>query len=98
MLVFTIIVSICTIAARYISSRAAVGFARDLRRDIFVHVEDFALNEFDQIGTASLITRSTNDVTQVQNVMVMMLSMLIMAPLTAIGGIIMAVQKTQVFR
>jgi len=93
MLVFTIIVSICTIGARYISSRAAVGFARDLRRDIFVHVEDFALNEFDQIGTASLITRSTNDVTQVQNVMVMMLSMLIMAPLTAIGGIIMAVQK-----
>ena len=93
MLAFTVVVSVCTIAARYIAARAAVGFAKDLRRDIFVHVEDYSLNEFDQIGTASLITRSTNDVTQVQNVMVMMMTMLVMAPLTAIGGVIMAVQK-----
>jgi ATP-binding cassette subfamily B protein len=93
MLGFTVIVSICTIGARYFSARTGVGFARDLRRDIFTHVESYSLNEFDQIGTASLITRSTNDVTQVQNVMVMMLSMLIMAPLTAIGGVIMALQK-----
>ena len=93
MLAFTVVVSVCTIGARYIASRTAVGFARDLRRDIFVHVEDYSLNEFDRIGTASLITRSTNDVTQVQNVMVMMMTMLVMAPLTAIGGVIMAVQK-----
>ena len=93
MLAFTVVVSVCTIGARYIASRTAVGFAKDLRRDIFVHVEDYSLNEFDQIGTASLITRSTNDVTQIQNVMVMMLTMLIMAPLTAIGGVVMAVQK-----
>ncbi len=93
MLGFTVIVSICTVGARYISSRTAVGFARDLRRDIFTHVESYSLNEFDQIGTASLITRSTNDVTQIQNVMVMLLSMFIMAPLMGIGGVIMAVQK-----
>ncbi len=90
---FTVIVSVCTIAARYIAARAAVGFARDLRRDIFVHIENYSLNEFDKIGTASLITRSTNDVTQIQNVMVMMLTMLIMAPMMGVGGVIMAVQK-----
>lgn len=93
MLAFTVIVSVCTIGARYIAARAAVGFAKDLRRDIFVHVENYSLNEFDQIGTASLITRSTNDVTQIQNVTVMMMTMLVMAPLTAIGGVVMAVRK-----
>ncbi len=92
MLVFSIIVSICMIAARLFASRIAVGFARDLRKDIFTSVEEFSLHEFDQIGTSSLITRSTNDVTQIQNVMVMLLTMFIMAPLTAIGGIVMAVQ------
>ncbi len=93
MFVFTVIVSVCTILARYLASRAAVGLARDLRRDIFVHIENYSLNEFDKIGTASLITRSTNDVTQIQNVMVMMLTMLIMAPMMGIGGVYMALQK-----
>jgi ATP-binding cassette, subfamily B, multidrug efflux pump len=90
MLGFTIIVSICTILARLFASKTAVGFARDLRRDIFVHVEQYSMYEFDQIGTSSLITRSTNDVTQIQNVMVLILTMLIMAPIMAIGGVIMA--------
>ncbi len=93
MLAFTLIVSICTIAARYIASKTAVGFARDLRHDIFASVENYSLYEFDKIGTASLITRSTNDVTQIQNVMVMLLTMLLMAPIVGIGGIIMAFIK-----
>jgi len=93
MLGFTLIVSICTIVARLFASRTAVGFARDLRRDIFSKVEGYSLDEFDKIGTASLITRSTNDVTQIQNVMVMILSMLLAAPIMAAGGIIMALQK-----
>ena len=93
MLGFTLIVSICTIVARLYSSRTAVGFARDLRRDIFKKVESYSLNEFDKIGTASLITRSTNDVTQIQNVMVMVLSMLLSAPIMCIGGIVMALNK-----
>lgn len=93
MLGFTLIVSICTIVARLFSSKTAVGFARDLRRDIFKTVEGYSLNEFDKIGTSSLITRSTNDVTQIQNVMVMILSMLLSAPIMCVGGIIMAVNK-----
>ncbi len=93
MLGFTLIVSICTVVARLYSSKTAVGFAKDLRRDIFKTVEEYSLNEFDKIGTASLITRSTNDVTQIQNVMVMILSMLLSAPIMCVGGIIMAVNK-----
>lgn len=93
MLGYTLIVSVCTIIGRYFAAKTAVGFAKDLRRDIFATVENYSLGEFDKIGTASLITRSTNDVTQIQNVMVMILAMLIAAPITAVGGIIMAVQK-----
>lgn len=92
MLGYSLIVTICTIIGRYFSSKTAVGFAKDLRRDIFARVEGYSLNEFDKIGTASLITRSTNDVTQIQNVMVMILAMMLGAPITAVGGIIMAIQ------
>ena len=93
MLGFTLIVSVCTVVARLFASKTAVGFARDLRRDIFQKVESYSLNEFDKIGTASMITRSTNDVTQIQNVMVMILSMLLSAPIMCVGGIIMAINK-----
>lgn len=93
MLVFTLIVSICTIIARYFASRTAVGMARDIRGAVFRKVTNYSLHEFDKIGTASLITRSTNDVTQLLNVYVMMLTMLLAAPITAIGGVILALQK-----
>ena len=82
-----------TIVSQLFASRTAVGFSKDLRRNIFSTVQSYSLNEFDKIGTASLITRSTNDVTQIQNVMVMIMSMLLAAPITAVGGIIMAIQK-----
>lgn len=82
-----------TIVSQLFASRTAVGFSKDLRRDIFSTVQSYSLNEFDKIGTASLITRSTNDVTQIQNVMVMIMSMLLAAPITAVGGIIMAISK-----
>lgn len=93
MLGFTLVVTVCTVVARLFSAKTAVGFARDLRRDIFKTVEGYSLGEFDKIGTASLITRSTNDVTQIMNVMMMILSMLLAAPITAAGGIVMALQK-----
>jgi ATP-binding cassette subfamily B multidrug efflux pump len=93
MLGYTLVVTVCTILARLFASRTAVGFAKNLRRDIFKTVQGYSLNEFDKIGTASLITRSTNDVTQIQNVMVMILSMLLAAPIMAAGGIIMALGK-----
>ena len=92
MLGFTLIVTVSTIVGRFFATRTAVGFARDLRRDIFKKVESYSLREFDKIGTASLVTRSTNDVTQIQNVFVMILSMLLAAPIMAIGGIIMALR------
>jgi len=93
MLAFTLIVSICTIIARYFASRTAVGMAKDIRGAIFKKVTNYSLHEFDKIGTASLITRSTNDVTQLLNVYVMILTMLLAAPITAVGGVILALQK-----
>ena len=93
MLGFSLVVTICTILNRYFGAKVASGFSRDLRGDIFKAVTNYSMNEFDKIGTASLITRSTNDVTQIQNAMVMILSMLIFAPIMSVGGIIMAVKE-----
>jgi ATP-binding cassette, subfamily B, multidrug efflux pump len=84
---------ICSIAASYYSAKIAAGFGKTLRSKIFSHVSDFSLHEFDQIGTSSLITRTTNDITQVQQVLIMILRMMIMAPMLCIGGIIMAASK-----
>ena len=83
--------SICTIFASFISSKVSMGLGRDLRRKIFTRAETFSLNEIDTIGTASLITRTTNDVNQIQQVVIMILRMMVTAPLTCIGGIIMAI-------
>lgn len=82
---------ICSIGASYFSSRVATGFGKIIRSKIFTHVENFSLYEFDKISTASLITRTTNDTTQMQQVLVMMLVMMVTAPLMCIGGIFMAV-------
>lgn len=81
-----------SIAASYLSAKAAGGFARDVRESLFNRVSMFSLQEFDQVGTASLITRTTNDITQVQNVLMMMMRVMVMAPLMAIGGVIMAIE------
>ena len=62
-----------TVAVSYFASKVALGFGRDVRRSLFVHVENFSLQAFDKIGTASLITRSTNDVKIVQDVLNMVL-------------------------
>ncbi|MDQ1145868.1 ATP-binding cassette subfamily B multidrug efflux pump [Bacillus sp. SORGH_AS 510] len=84
---------ICSIAASFFSAKAASGFGKSLRSKLFSHVSNFSLHEFDQLGTASLITRTTNDITQIQQVLVMMLRMMAMAPMMCIGGIIMAYSK-----
>ncbi|MDQ0173763.1 ABC transporter ATP-binding protein [Paenibacillus tundrae] len=93
MLLIAIAGTACSIIASYLSSRTAGGFAKQLRSRVFRHVENFSLQEFDKMGTASLITRTTNDITQVQNVLTMMLRMMIMAPLMCIGGIVMAISQ-----
>lgn len=84
---------ICSILVSFYSARVSASFGRDTREKVFTHVENFSLQEFDKIGTASLITRTTNDITQVQNVLVMMLRMMIWAPFMAIGGIIMVFKE-----
>jgi ATP-binding cassette subfamily B protein len=83
----------CAMVGGLFSSRIAAAFGKTVRSQIFSHVEQFSLHEFDKIGTASLITRTTNDSTQVQMLVVMLLRMMISAPMMAIGGIIMAVSQ-----
>ncbi|WP_029451628.1 ABC transporter ATP-binding protein [Clostridium algidicarnis] len=85
--------TICTITASFLSSKVATGFGRDLRKGLFTKVEGFSIEEFDKLGTSSLITRTTNDITQVQQVLVIIMRMMISAPMMCIGGIIMAVSK-----
>ena len=91
MLLVTVGGMLCAIAASFFSARIATGFVRLLRGKIFAHVEHFSLHEFDTVGTASLITRTTNDTTQIQQVLIIMLNMMISAPLMAIGGIVLAI-------
>lgn len=93
MLLVAAIGTLANVFASFFSARAATGFGRDLRKRLFSHVEGFSLQEFDQFGTASLITRTTNDITQVQTVLMMMMRMMVAAPMMAIGGIIMAIYQ-----
>ncbi|WP_342504990.1 ABC transporter ATP-binding protein [Sporosarcina sp. FSL K6-2383] len=93
MLLVTALGAAASITASYYSAQAAMGLGRDIRRKVFRHVESFSLQDFDEIGTASLITRTTNDITQVQQVVIMMLRMVVSAPIMFVGGLIMAVSK-----
>ena len=85
--------TLCAIIATYFSSKTSVAFGTIVREKIFAKVESFSLHEFDKLGTATLITRTTNDVTQIQQVTILIFSMMITAPLTCIGGVIMAMQQ-----
>ncbi|MBM7566592.1 ABC transporter ATP-binding protein [Paenibacillus sacheonensis] len=93
MLLIALVGGLCSIGASYLSAKSAGGFGRDLRSRVFAHVEKYSLHEFDQIGTASLITRTTNDITQVQQVLMMMMRVMVAAPMMCFGGIIMALYK-----
>lgn len=93
MLAMAAIAVIAAFFATRSASRVGMSFGRDLRSRLFSHVTNFSLHEFDQVGTATLITRTTNDVTQVQLLVYMSLRMLTRAPLMAIGGIFMAVSQ-----
>ncbi|MGE5390389.1 MAG: ABC transporter ATP-binding protein [Deltaproteobacteria bacterium] len=93
MLLITALGTICSIGVSFLASRTAVGFGRLLREQVFARVESFSMQEFNQFGAATLINRTTNDITQVQTVTFMIMRMMLMAPLMCIGGIIMAVSK-----
>lgn len=85
--------AVCAIIASFLSSKIAVGLGTILRSRVFRRVESYSLHEIDKIGTATLITRTTNDINQVQMVSVMIMRMMISAPMMAIGGIIMALRE-----
>ena len=81
-----------SICQNYFSSKAAMGFGRDLRADVFRKITSYSLHEVDKIGTASLITRNTNDVIQIQMLVMMGMRMMVDMPLHLIGGLIYALQ------
>jgi ATP-binding cassette subfamily B multidrug efflux pump len=94
MLLISLLGGACTIIVGFLASRTAAGAARDIRKDTFAKVESFSSAEFDKFSTASLITRSTNDVTQVQMVIFMIMRMVFYAPIIGIGGVIRAIDKS----
>ncbi|MET3206650.1 ABC transporter ATP-binding protein [Pseudarthrobacter sp. S3] len=93
MLAITLLQIICAVIAVYFGAKAAMGVGRDLRGAIFTRVGEFSEQEVTKFGAPSLITRSTNDVQQVQQLVLMAATMMVAAPMLAIGGVIMAVRQ-----
>ncbi len=93
MLVVTLVSVVCMIIGVYFASRTAMGVGRDLRGAIFRKVLAFSQTETNVFGPASLITRNTNDVQQVQMLLVISLTIMILAPITAVGGLVMALRE-----
>ncbi|XRG80838.1 ABC transporter ATP-binding protein [Rossellomorea sp. GAMAL-10_SWC] len=94
MIAIALLGGIAAVLVSFLSSRIASGVARNLRKDVFKKIESFSNNEFDKFSTASLITRCTNDVMQIQTLLMMGIRMLCYAPIMGIGGIIMAINKS----
>lgn len=94
MIGLAVLLTVCAIGAGFCLARMGAGVGRDLRRDVFTKVTYFNNSEMDQFSTASLITRSTNDITQVQNFLSMGLRMMCFAPIMGIGGLIMGLSKS----
>src|SRR3989339_1407063 len=82
--------AVCIVLAGYLAARIATGFAMVVREKVFDKVQDFSLVEFNRFSTSSLITRSTNDIQQIQTIVFMMLRIMLVAPLTAAGAIFQA--------
>lgn len=93
MILVTIIQVVFSIGAVYFGARTAMGFGRDVRRDLFHRVTDYSTQEVDHFGAPSLITRITNDVQQVQMLVLMSATLLVAAPIMLIGGSFMAVRE-----
>jgi ATP-binding cassette subfamily B multidrug efflux pump len=93
MLLVTFLVGVCAVVSVYFGSRTAMAFGRDVRSAIFRQVMSFSQKETNVFGTPSLITRNTNDVQQVQMVLVMAFNVMIIAPIMLVGGVIMALRE-----
>jgi len=83
----------CSIAAVYVGARVAMAFGRDLRERLFTRVQDFSAREMGGFGAPSLITRTTNDVQQVQMVALLSFTIMLMAPIMLVGGVVLALQE-----
>ncbi|MCK8060942.1 MULTISPECIES: ABC transporter ATP-binding protein [unclassified Fusibacter] len=94
MLLITLVGAACAISVGFLAAKIAAGLGRNLRTTIFTKIEGFSNFEFDKFSTASLITRSTNDVMQIQTLMVLMVRMLFYAPIMGVGGVIKALGKS----
>jgi ATP-binding cassette subfamily B multidrug efflux pump len=93
MLLISMVATLCAIVGSFYSAKVATGFGRDLRGAIFARAERLSVHQFERFGSASLVTRTTNDTTQVQQMVIMMLTMVIAAPMMAIGGVILALSQ-----
>ncbi|MEU8208547.1 ABC transporter ATP-binding protein [Micromonospora sp. NPDC049044] len=93
MLLVSLIQIICSIAAVYLGARIAMGFGRDVRATLFGHINRFSAREVARFGAPSLITRNTNDVQQVQMLVLMSCTMLVAAPIMSVGGVVMALRE-----
>lgn len=93
MLLITLVQIAFAVAAVYYGSKAAMGFGRDVRSSLFHRVTDFSAQEVGVFGAPSLITRITNDVQQVQMLVQMTCTLLLAAPMTLVGGVIMALRE-----
>jgi ATP-binding cassette subfamily B protein len=93
MLGVALVLGVIAIVGVYFASLASQSVGRDLRSAVFGRVQKFSAREMNQLGTASLITRNTNDVQQIQLFLQIALTMLVLAPITAVGGVIMALRE-----
>ncbi|MEI6221695.1 MAG: ABC transporter ATP-binding protein [bacterium] len=87
MLLFTLAGGTCAVIVGFLASRIATGAARDIRKKLFTKVESFSIHEFNTFSTSSLLTRSTNDIQQLQMTTALLFRMALMAPMSAIGGL-----------
>jgi len=94
MLLVTLLNVLSAIVSTFFAAKVAMLYGKDLRSMVFKKVMNFSLYEIDKFGTSTLITRNTNDITQIQTVVFMLLRMVALAPVMAIGGTVMAISKS----
>ncbi len=95
MIAFALISIVASIGNVFLAARSSQKLGQNLRSDVYAKVINYSHDEMDKVGTSSLITRTTNDVTQIQNVWMMILRMMIMAPIMLVGASFLAYQKNQ---
>ena len=93
MLAISLLQVVCAVVAVYYGARASMAFGRDVREGLFTRVQDFSAQEVGHFGAPSLITRTTNDIQQVQMVVLLTFTLMVMAPIMLVGGVIMALRE-----